>query len=84
VVHHARLRVVDASIEMGDAHGPYQPMPTMFFHYVNDADVQYARVMEAGATSLGAPSHQLYGDRVGAVQDAFGNQWWIATHIANR
>jgi uncharacterized glyoxalase superfamily protein PhnB len=27
------------------------------------------------------PAEQPYGDRVGAVADIFGNQWWIATHI---
>jgi len=24
---------------------------------------------------------RFYGDRSGAVEDAFGNQWWIATHF---
>jgi uncharacterized glyoxalase superfamily protein PhnB len=27
------------------------------------------------------PAEQPYGDRVGAVTDIFGNQWWIATHV---
>ena len=34
----------------------------------------------AGATSITAPADQFYGDRTGGVQDACGNQWWIATH----
>jgi uncharacterized glyoxalase superfamily protein PhnB len=82
-VHHARLRIGDSSLEMGDAHGPYQPMPTAFFLYVRDVDALHARAVEAGAASTGEPSNQPYGDRVGGVQDPFGNQWWIATHIAD-
>lgn len=27
-----------------------------------------------------APADQFYGDRVGAVCDLAGNQWWFATH----
>src|SRR5262249_16802462 len=30
VIHHARLRIGDSPLEMGEAHGPYQPMPAMF------------------------------------------------------
>ena len=33
------------------------------------------------AKSLREPADQPYGDRTGGVEDAFGNQWWIATHI---
>jgi uncharacterized glyoxalase superfamily protein PhnB len=27
------------------------------------------------------PSDQFYGDRNAGVQDSWGNNWWIATHI---
>jgi PhnB protein len=82
VVHHAEVRVGSSVVEMGEAHGPYQPMPAMFFLYVNDADAVHAQAVAAGATSLHAPADQPYGDRVGAVTDPFGNQWWIATRTA--
>jgi PhnB protein len=35
----------------------------------------------AGATSMREPENQFYGDRSAGVKDAFGNVWWIATHI---
>ena len=52
------------------------------FHvYVPDCDAVYNRALEAGATSLGAPSDHSYGERAGYVKDAAGNQWYIATHL---
>ena len=81
VVHHAEIRVGDSMVEMGEAHGKYQPMPTMFYLYVPDCDAVYQRALQAGATSISEPVDQPYGDRSGAVKDAFGNQWYIATHI---
>jgi len=68
-------------IEMGEAHGQWQPMPTAIYMFVPDADAVYRRALEAGAASLWEPTDQPYGDRSGAVTDPFGNTWYIATHI---
>jgi PhnB protein len=81
VVHHAEIRVGDSVVEMGEAHGKYQPMPAMFYLYVPDCDAVYQRALQAGATSIAEPVDHPYGDRSGGVKDAFGNQWYIATHI---
>jgi uncharacterized glyoxalase superfamily protein PhnB len=81
VVHHAEIRVGNSVVEMGEAHGKYPPMPTMFYLYVPDCDAVYQRSLQAGATSIAEPVDQPYGDRSGAVKDVFGNQWYIATHI---
>ncbi|MGA9352945.1 MAG: VOC family protein [Terriglobales bacterium] len=81
VVHHAEIRVGSSVVEMGESHGKYPPMPTMFYLYVPDCDAVYRRAMAAGASSISEPVDQPYGDRHGAVKDAFGNQWYIATHF---
>lgn len=81
VVHHAKVRIGDSLIEMGEAHGPYQPMPTMCYLYVPNVDATYRRALEAGAASISEPADQPYGDRNAGVEDAFGNQWYIATQI---
>ena len=81
VIHHTTVRIGNAHMEMGEAHGPYQPMPTMFYLYVEDCDALYKRAMSAGATSISEPKDQPYGDRSGGVVDPFGNKWYIATHI---
>jgi PhnB protein len=81
VVHHASVTIGDSVVEMGEAHGPYQPMPTMFYLYVPNVDASYRRTLEAGATSLSQPTDQPYGDRTAGVKDAFGNQWYLATQL---
>ena len=81
VVHHAEIRVGDSVVEMGEAHGKYQPLQSMFYLYVPDCDSVYRRALAAGAASIAEPQDHPYGDRSGGVKDAFGNQWHIATHI---
>lgn len=81
VIHHAQVRVGDSVISMGDAHGPYQPMPCTLHVYVPDADAVYEQALRAGATSIQPVADQPYGDRSGGVTDPFGNRWFIATHI---
>lgn len=81
VVHHTTIKVGTSQLEMGEAHGPYQPMKSMFYLYVPNVDDVYRTALAAGAKSMNEPADQPYGDRVGAVTDIFGNQWWIATHV---
>jgi PhnB protein len=81
VIHHTTVKIGNAYMEMGEAHGPYQPMPTMFYLYVEDCDALYKRALSAGATSISAPQDHPYGDRSGGVVDPFGNKWYIATHV---
>jgi PhnB protein len=81
VIHHAQIRVGDSVVEMGEAHGKYQPLQSMFYLYVPDCDAVYRRALAAGAASIAEPQDHPYGDRSGGVKDAFGNQWYIATHI---
>ena len=80
-VMHAEVRIGDSIIMLADATDEHPPKPAMFYLYVEDADGLYRRALQAGATSLAEPTDHFYGDRAGAVQDAWGNQWWIATHI---
>jgi PhnB protein len=81
VVHHAQIRVGDSVIEMGEAHGKYETMPAMFYLYVPNMEAVYKQVLAAGATSFQEPTDQPYGDRNAGVKDAFGNKWYIATHV---
>jgi PhnB protein len=81
VVHHAVVKVGDSVLEMGEAHGKYEPMEAMFYLYVPDMEGLYRRALAAGATSFQEPTDQPYGDRNAGVKDAFGNKWYIATHI---
>ena len=79
-VRHAEARIGDTVIMMGEATAAFPVRPAMLHVYVPDADAVYRRALEAGAISLREPADQFYGYRTGGVQDAFGNQWWMATH----
>lgn len=70
-VAHAKIKIGDSILEMGEAHGEFQPMPTVFYLYVDDVDALYKRALAARATSLGEPADQHYGDRVAGVKDPF-------------
>ena len=82
VIHHAQVKIGDSMIEVGEAHGQYQPMPTAIFLYVPDAAATYRSSMQAGATSLWEPA-EMYGDLMAGIRDPFGNEWYIATHREN-
>ncbi len=82
VVRHATVSIGSSMIEMGEAHGQWQPMPMTFMLYVDDVDAWYARALKAeGMVSVSAPGDQAYGDRVGAVKDPFDNVWYIGRHL---
>ena len=80
VVNHAEIRGGD-SVDMGEAHGKYETMPAMFYVYVPNVEAVYRQALAAGAKSFQEPTDQPYGDRNAAVQDNFGNKWYIATHV---
>ncbi len=77
-VHHAKIRIGDSIIAMGEAHGPYGPMPPALHLYVDDADRAYAQAIEAGAIAVNELADLPYGERGGAVRDPFGDVWYIA------
>ena len=63
VVHHAVVRVGDSVLEMGEAHGTYEPMEAMFYLYVPNMETLYRQALAAGATTFQEPTVQPYGDR---------------------
>jgi PhnB protein len=80
-VMNAELKIGDSMVMLGEAPPEHKPMAAMLYMYVADADALYKRAMQAGAKSVRAMADQSYGDRVGAVEDPCGNQWWIATRL---
>jgi PhnB protein len=82
-VMHAQLKVGDSMLMAAEASDKWPAMPAMLYLYVPDVDAAYRRAIEAGGQSLREPTDEFYGDRSGGVQDAAGNQWWIATRKEN-
>jgi uncharacterized glyoxalase superfamily protein PhnB len=76
VVRHASIRVGTSIIELGEAHGQWQPAPSVFMMYVDDVDAWFARATKAaGVIVKDQPKLQPYGARVGSIKDPFDNVW---------
>lgn len=81
---HAKVRFGDSIVEMSEAHGQWQPLPTGLHMYVPDVDAVYERALRAGAESLSPPTDHPYGERGAGVVDPAGNKWFIATPLPVR
>ena len=81
-VVHAQLRLDDTLLELGEARaGVVDEMPAGIHYYVPDVDAAYAKALAAGATSVAPPELKPYGERMAHVNDAWGNQWFLATLV---
>ncbi len=80
-VQHAEIKIGDSIVMMGEGGPGGKHFPGMLYLHMEDIDAVYQRAVQAGGKSIREPADQIYGDRVGAVEDAFGNQWWISTHV---
>ncbi len=78
-IHHAVVHIGDSAVEIGEAHGQWQPMPCGLHLFVDDADGVYESALRAGAKSLFPLNDAPYGQRIGGVTDQDGNRWYIAT-----
>lgn len=88
-VMHAEMQFGDSIIMLADeapergVHGPqhYGGAPFCLAYYVEDCDAIYRQAIAAGAKSVREPADQFYGDRSAGVEDPFGFQWYLATHV---
>jgi uncharacterized glyoxalase superfamily protein PhnB len=80
-VLHGTMRIGNATLEIAEAQGEFQPMPCHLHVYVPDTDAVYARAMEAGAASIEVPQDKPSGDRSAGVKDPWGNSWFVATYL---
>jgi len=81
-IMHAQLRLGDSMLEFGEATEQYPPMKLCLHVYVPDTDALYERAVAAGAKTVRSPRVEPYGERSAGVEDPAGNQWWIATRVA--
>jgi uncharacterized glyoxalase superfamily protein PhnB len=80
-VYHAKVRLGDSIVEMGEAHDQWQQMQSAIYLYVEDVDATYKQALAAGATSALEPVDQPYGERHAWVNDEFGNVWYLSTWL---
>ncbi len=88
-IGHAEIQIGNARVMLADEapeRGYKSPQsfggsPVSIVLYLDNCDATYAQAISAGAKSLRAPTDQFYGDRSGGVEDPFGFQWHISTHV---
>ena len=49
--------------------------------YVEDVDTAFNKAINAGATQQRPLENQFWGDRMGTLEDPFGHQWSLASHV---
>lgn len=87
-VGHCELQIGDSRIMMADEFPEIgSTAPTeggrafSLMIYVDNADEFFDRAIDNGARILKPLKDQFYGDRMGTLQDPFGHNWHVATHI---
>ena len=88
-IAHCELQIGDSVVMLADPFPQFATKPPKeiggttigLFMYVEDADEAIQTAADAGATITMPAADQFWGDRFGQVQDPFGHQWQIATHI---
>lgn len=78
---HVAVRIEDSYLELADSTAEFPPRPASLHVYIPNVDEVVSRAVAAGAQQLREILDQPYGDREGSVRDAFGNNWFIATHL---
>ena len=75
---HVEVELGDSVVMIG-AGAPGRTWTGMLLVYLDDAGSAYERALEAVATSVMDEHETPFGDKRYAVEDPWGNQWWIAT-----
>lgn len=86
---HAMIRIDDSNVMLVDefpAHGSFGPKamkgsPVTLHLYVDDVDAVFRRAVDAGAKVTMPVADMFWGDRYGRLEDPFGHQWSVATHV---
>jgi PhnB protein len=88
-IAHAEIEIGDSVIMLSDPF-PQSPLKSpkeagvttaSLMIYTEDADELVQQAVDAGAQITMPVETQFWGDRYGRVQDPFGHNWQIATHV---
>ena len=88
-IGHAEMRIGDSPVMLADEveeWGNHSPLTlggngSSLMIYVENVDEVFQQAVDAGAKVVKPLENRFYGDRAGTVEDPFGHQWTIATHV---
>jgi PhnB protein len=88
-IGHAELEIGDSRIMLGSespqtgsrSAETLKGTPVSIFLYLKDVDAAFKQAVSAGARAEQPPQDMFWGDRYGKVDDPFGHEWQLATHI---
>lgn len=88
-IGHAELKIGDTKIMLADecpefnARSPkaFGGSPMSLHLYVKNVDKVVGRAVASGAKLLRPVDNMFYGDRCGCIQDPYGYQWHVSTHV---
>jgi PhnB protein len=88
-IGHAEIKIGDSHVMLADenpemnARSPKSVggSPISLLLYVEDVDKTVERAVAAGAKLNRPVEDKFYGDRMGGIEDPFGHQWYLGTHI---
>ncbi|BAL22502.1 VOC family protein [Azoarcus sp. KH32C] len=86
---HAMVRIGDSMLMLVDEFPEWNALgakalkgsPVTIHLYVDNADAFFERAISAGAKVTMPLDDAFWGDRYGKLEDPFGHQWSVATHI---
>jgi uncharacterized glyoxalase superfamily protein PhnB len=86
---HAMIRIGDSAVMLVDEFPDYGSLgpkslkgsPVTLHLYVEDVDACVKRAVAAGAKITMPVDDMFWGDRYGRLEDPFGHQWSVATHL---
>ena len=88
-IGHAEIKIGDSHVMLADENAEMNARspksvggsPLSLLVYVENVDDTVKRAVAAGARLERAVEDKFYGDRMGAIEDPFGHQWYVGTHI---
>ena len=88
-IAHAEIQIGGSYIMLADENpemGARSPKtvggsPVSLLVYVENVDRTVEKAVAAGAKVKSKVENKFYGDRMGGIEDPFGHQWYVATHV---
>ena len=83
-IWHAMLKIGTSTLFVNDLFpemGATKPQNAQLWIYSDNVDAMFKRAVAAGATETMPLGDMFWGDRMGKVKDAWGNEWALAQRV---